>query len=105
MFLDFKLNFQEYFKNMLGKVNKTIDLLQQFQSTLPRPSLLTIYKSFIRPHLDYEDIIYDQAYNASFQQKVENTKHNATLPITGAVCATSKEKLFEERVFATQALV
>ena len=34
-------------------------------------SMLTIYKSFIRPHLDYSDIIYDQAYNASFHQKLE----------------------------------
>ena len=48
MFLDFKLNFQEHFENMLNKVNnKTIELLQKLQNTLPRPSLLTIYKSFI----------------------------------------------------------
>ena len=30
------------------------------QNALLKPSLLTIYKSFIRPHLDYGDIIYDQ---------------------------------------------
>ena len=48
MFLDFKLNFQEHFQNMLNKVNnKTIELLPKLQNTLPRPSLLTIYKSFI----------------------------------------------------------
>ena len=29
MFLDFKLNFQEHFENMLNKVNKTIELLQK----------------------------------------------------------------------------
>ena len=54
MFLEFKLNFQEHFENMLNKVNKTIGLLRKLQNTLPRPSLLTIYKSFIRPHLDYD---------------------------------------------------
>ena len=59
---------------MLNKVNKTIWLLWELQNTLPRPSLLTNYKSFIRPHLDYGDIIYDQAYNASFQQKVESSR-------------------------------
>ena len=96
MFLDFKLNFQEHFENMLNKVNKTIGLLRKLQNTLPRPSLLTIYKSFIRPHLDYGDIIYDQAYNASFQQKVESIQYNAALAITGAIRGTSKEKLFEE---------
>ena len=29
MFLDFKLNFQEHFENMLNKVDKTIELLQK----------------------------------------------------------------------------
>ena len=28
-----------------------------------------IYKT---PHLDYEDTIYDEAYNISFHQKMEN---------------------------------
>ena len=71
MILDFKLNFQEHLENMLNKVNKTIGLWK-LQNTLPRPSLLTIYKPLIRPHLDYGDVIYDQACNVSFQQKVES---------------------------------
>ena len=81
---------------MLNKVNKTIGLLRKLQNTLPRPLLLTIYKSLIRPHLDYGDIIYDQAYNAPFQQKVECIQYNAVLSITGAIRGTSREKLFEE---------
>ena len=32
--------------------------------------LLNIYKAFVRPHLDYGDIIYDEAYNETFNQKV-----------------------------------
>ena len=81
---------------MLNKVNKAIRLLRKLQNSLPRPSLWTIYKSFIRPHLDYGDIIYDQVYNASFQQKVESIKYNAALAITRPIGGTSKGKLFEE---------
>ena len=81
---------------MPNKVNKTIGLLRKLQNTLPRPSLLTIYKSFIRPHLDYGDVIYDQGYNVSFQQKVESIQYNAAIAITGAIRGTSKEKIFEE---------
>ena len=66
MFLDCKLNFEEHLKTIVNKINKTIGLLRKFQNFLPRKSLLTIYKSFIRPHLDYGDIIYDQTYNTSF---------------------------------------
>ena len=56
MFLDTKLNFQEHIKNILTKVNKTIGLLQKLQNVLPRESLLTIFKSFVRPHLDYGNV-------------------------------------------------
>ena len=59
MFLDCKLNFEEHVKTIVNKINKTIGLLRKFQNFLPRKLLLTIYKSFIRPHLDYGDIIYD----------------------------------------------
>ena len=63
---------------------------------LPRLPLLTIYKSFIRPHLDYGDIIYDQAYNVSFHQKLESIQYNSALAITGAIRGTSTEKLYNE---------
>ena len=39
---------------------------------LPRAPLLTIQKAFIRPHLDYSDVIYEQHYNNSFHQKLES---------------------------------
>ena len=56
MILDTKLKFQEHIKNILTKVNKTIELLRKLQNILPRGSLLTIFKSFARPHLDYSDV-------------------------------------------------
>ena len=59
MVLDTKLDFSLHLKNIQNKVNKTIGLLRKLQDTLPRTSLITIFKSFIRPHLDYGDIIYD----------------------------------------------
>ena len=43
-----------------------MDLLRGFQPTLPRSSLLTIYKAFIRSQLGFTDIIYDQVYNSFF---------------------------------------
>ena len=46
-------------------------------------SLVTIYKSFIRPHLDYGDVIFDQAYNKSFDENLVSFQYNASLAITG----------------------
>ena len=54
MILDTKLDFSLHLKNVQNKVNKTIGLLRKLQDTLPRTLLITIFKSFIRPHLDME---------------------------------------------------
>ena len=71
MVLDTKLDFNLHLKSVQSKVNKTIGLLHKLQNILPRQSLITIYKSFTIPDLDYGDIIYDRAYNSSFHQNIE----------------------------------
>ena len=65
MHLDEKLNFN-HVKEKIAKANEGIGLIRKLAHILPRQSLLRIYKSFIRPHLDYGDIIYDQPNNESF---------------------------------------
>ena len=92
--LDSKLFFDIHIKIILTKVNRTIGLLPKFQQVLPRPSLITIYKVFIRPHLDFGDVIFDQAFNNSFHQRLEFIQYNAALAITGAIRETSKKKLY-----------
>ena len=79
----------------MNKVNKTIGVLRKLQNILPREPLLTIYKSFVRPHLSYGDAIYDQHYNNSFRQKLESIQYNAAIAITGAIICSSGEKLYE----------
>ena len=58
LILDKKLNFNQHIKDKLSKANKGIGVLRKLFHYLPRSSLLLMYKSFIRPHLDYGDIIY-----------------------------------------------
>ena len=67
--LDNRLTFYKHLTSVSNKIGKTIGLLRKLQNILLRPAILTIYKSFIRPHLVYSDIIFDQAYNLSFHQK------------------------------------
>ena len=96
MQLDRKLNFEEHLSKVESKVNKTIGIIRKLQNVLPRSALITIYKSFIRPHLDYGDIIYDKAFNEFFHAKLESLQYNATLAITGAIRGSSSEKVYEE---------
>ena len=81
---------------ILNKTNRTIGLLLKLQSLLPRAALITIYNAFVRPHLDYGDVIYDQAFNTSFHEKLESIKYNVCLALTGAIRGTSKEKIYQE---------
>ena len=74
------------------KMNKAIGLLRKLQNLLPRTALITIYKAFVRPHLDYSDILYDQAFNLSFQHKLESIQYRACLAITGAIQVPSKRR-------------
>ena len=53
--LDVKPNFVEHIKNTTQKISEKMGLLRRFQPILPRSSLLTIYKTFIRSQLDFAD--------------------------------------------------
>ena len=68
----------------------------KFQLILSRHSLITIYKTFIRSHQDFDDLIYDRDFNESFHQCLESIQYNGTRTITRTVRSTSCQKLFEE---------
>ena len=68
----------------------------KLQKTLPRPVLMTMYKTFVRPYLDYGDIIYDEAYNETFYQKLESIQYNACLALSGAIRGSSRENPYHE---------
>ena len=64
-----------------------------------RGQFCTIYKSFIRPHLDYGDILHEQPKMSLFAKKLEGVPYNAALAITGAIKGNSQEKLYKELAF------
>ena len=71
MYLGEKCNYNTHIKETLSKVYKRIGLLRNLSNKLLRQALATIYKAFIRPHLDYGDIVYDKPYNETFLNKTE----------------------------------
>ena len=68
LFLDETLSFLEHIDVKIKKATVGVNLIGKMNLLLPRSSLLTIYlysdtfiiKCFIRLHLDYGDVIYDQ---------------------------------------------
>ena len=72
-------------------------VFQKLRKSLPWNFLITIFKSFARPHLEYSDIIYDQPNNESFTLK--RIQYNAALTNTSATERTSQSKLCSELGF------
>ena len=67
--------------------------MRKLNLLLPRSFLLTVYKCFIRPHLDYGDIVYDQTNLSYLTDTIKLVQYSA---ITGAIRGTSKGKLYQE---------
>ena len=76
MYLNEALNFNRHTKKKIAKALKSIGILLQ------------MYKSSVRPHLHYGDIIYDEPNNERFTQKIERIQCNAAFAITGAITIT-----------------
>ena len=55
-------------------------------------AVIIIYKVFLKHHMDYGDVLYDQAFNIFFREKLEFAQNNA---ITGLITGSSK-KLCQE---------
>ena len=80
----------------IRKCNKIIGLIRRLSVCLPRKAQLTIYQSFVRPHLDYGDTLYDKPGNINFESKIEKVQYKACIAITGAIQGTSRERLYDE---------
>ena len=60
----------------MSKAIKGIGIIRKLNKALPQYFLITRYKSFVRPHLDCGDIIYDQLDKESLNQKFERIQYN-----------------------------
>ena len=91
-----KLSFKENVKDKFVLVNRGIGISKKLSH-----SLIILYRSFIRLHLDYADIIYDQPNNLNLCMcnKIETCQYNEVLAITGVIRGSSKERLCQELGF------
>ena len=80
--LDEKLNFKQHVDSAILKM---ISIIKKLRHSLPRKWLLTIYKAFLRPLIDYGDVIYDEPQSEAFCDKIESVQYKAALAIAGAI--------------------
>ena len=69
---DSKLDLNIHIVQKIKKYDRIITFMRRLSVLLSRKSLLTIYKSYVRPHLNYGDIIREEPKHKSFK----NTRKN-----------------------------
>ena len=91
-----KLSLTNHVKVKIQKAGIGINVIKSLNNILPILALITIYKSIIRPHLDYGDVLYDQPNNKSLCETIESVQYKAALTITCAIKGTCQAKLYKE---------
>ena len=99
LILDEKLTFNDHIPSKLTTVNKLASTLRKIYHYIPRNSLVTIYKSFVRLHLAYANVIFDKPSIVTFSNEIGSAQRNAALAIAGTIRGTSKEKLYQKLGF------
>ena len=104
--LDSKLTFKKHINEKLSIARKGIGVIKHLAAYLPLKSRDQIYKMYVRPHLDYCDIIYhNPAISSNFDssltlnhqmQSLERTQYKAALAVSGAWKGTNRNKIYEE---------
>ena len=81
LLLDKKLDFSNHIDNKVNKCNEVIGIMKRLSLSISRGSLLTIYKTFVCPYLDYAD---------------EIIQCNTCLAIKGAIQGTNRDRIYAE---------
>ena len=85
---------------LAAKVSNLISCLKSYKYRFTRKTLEILYKSFVLPHFDYGDIIWDNC-SETLSTILENLHLEALRTISGSVRGTSHQKLYNETGFTT----
>ena len=93
-------NWNEHVKNIMIKVSFRLSVFRRVKFKLNRSHLQTIYISFIRPLMEYGDIVWDNITDY-LKQSLESLQLEAARIVTGATTLTSRQLLYDETGWQT----
>ena len=104
--LDSKLTFTNHITEKISKAKKGVGVIKYLSSYVPVKTLDQIYKMYVRPHLDFCDVIYHLLEIESlfcstsklpyWMNQIERVQYKAALAVTGAWQGTDTDKIYEE---------
>ena len=106
LILDHKLSFSTHINEKIQIARKGIGIIKYLSRYLSVNTLDQIYKMYVRPHLDFCDVIFhspsimsefDSSIYLNFLMNLlEKTQYQAALAVTGTWKGTSLNKIYEE---------
>ena len=90
------LRFKEHVNNIIKRANASLSQIYPIAKYLDRNTLSQLYCTYIRPILDYGDIIYDGHITITDQIRLERLQTRTARLVTGALYGTSSERLLDE---------
>ena len=106
LILDSKLSFISHINEKISKAHKGLGIIKSLSRFLSVKTLDLIYKLYIRPHLDFCDVIFhipsitnpfDSSINLNYlMNTLERIQYHAALAITGCWKGTSRNKIYDE---------
>ena len=99
LILDSGLTFHSHVREKIISARSGIGVIRFLSKYVTKDVLDQMYKLYVRPHLDYGDIIYhkfDPDFTLEFTRKLESTQYTAALAVSGAWRGTNRNKRYEE---------
>ena len=99
MILDFKLDFSAHVKEAIVKARRGTGMIRYMAKYVSRDVRGPIYKLYVRPHLDYGDIIYhkhDPEFTHDMTKRLERIQYSAALAVRGAWRGTNIDRFYED---------
>ena len=90
--LDSNLTWSEHIVYITTRANRMSASLSLLSAKLPSKTLLIAYKSYVRPILEYADVVWGGC-GIKLQSKLEQVQYRSMIAISGAIRTTSSDRI------------
>lgn len=95
LYLSRNLRWHQHVDYIVSKAYQRINLMRKYKFILDRNTLEAIYLSFVRPILEYGDVVFDNCTDQELNE-LERVQHEAARVVTGTTKLVSIDKLMHE---------
>ena len=92
---DTKLTWKKHVERINKKALHRLGNIRRIRYLIPRLTSLNLYKTLVRPILEYADVVFDNM-SATLQQKLDSTQREALVITTGAYRRTPTQNLYDD---------